>query len=431
MQKNKVLFHRHLRHYRHILDQNMTHMTNMTQEKQIIFSGMIRHNPPYLEKYTGRKSRHECPACHDKHSFTWYLNGDTGEVIHPNVGRCNHESGCGYHYTPKQYYQDNPQLSEFSNTIKEGEVTARVKQNHPKFTQRVEEKEPGRIPKQYIIQSLGYNSNFVAFLCLIFDRYTLESPTIRRVMADYYLGCTKNGSIIYWQIDERNRIRTGKVMQYDPVTGKRVKNANGAIDWAHAKLKRDKVLPDDFNLVQCLFGEHLLKRYPDKVVALVESEKSALIAAGVYPEYLWVATGGRSQLSIDKLRVLMGRTVIMFPDTDTDGKTYSLWADKAKELATIGCTVTISNLLETVATDEDRINGLDIADYLIRQLKASIPEPNNIPATESAKAPIRPLNREEQALQHLGNLNPNIYTLIDSLGLVSVMTGERLRTIIN
>ena len=142
---------------------------------------MIRqHNQPYLEKYAGRKSRHECPACHDKHSFTWYLNGDTGEVIHPSVGRCNHESGCGYHYTPKQYFEDNPQLSEFGGTIKNGKVTVRVKQNHPKFTQRVEEKEPGRIPKQYIIQSLGYNSNFVAFLCSIFDRYPLECPTIRR-----------------------------------------------------------------------------------------------------------------------------------------------------------------------------------------------------------------------------------------------------------
>ena len=391
----------------------------------------MRHNPPYLEKYAGRKSRHECPACHDKHSFTRYLNGDTGEVIHPSVGRCNREDKCGYHYTPKQYYRDNPQLSEFSNTIKKGEVTARVKQNHPKFTQRVEEKEPGRIPKQYIIQSLGYNSNFVAFLCSIFDRYTLESPTIERVMSDYYLGCTKNSSIIYWKIDERNRIRTGKIMRYDPETGRRVKNANGAIDWVHTKLKRDKVLPDDFNLVQCLFGEHLLKRYPDKVVALVESEKSALIAAGVYPEYLWLATGGRSQISIDKLRVLRGRTVIMFPDTDTEGKTYALWKEKAGELEAMGCTVTVSDLLEQTASDEDKVNGFDIADYLIRQLKASIPESNNIPATESTQAPIRPLDREEQALHHLGNLNPNIYTLIDALGLVSWTTGGQLRTQIN
>lgn len=388
---------------------------------------MTRHNPPYLEKYAGRKSRHECPSCHDKHSFTRYLNGDTSEVIHPSVGRCDHESGCGYHYTPKEYHRDNPQLSEFSDTIKDGKITARSNENHPKFTPRVEEKELGRIPKQYIIQSLGYDSNFVAFLCSIFDRYTLESPTIERLMSDYYLGCAKDKSVIFWQLDGK-RIRTGKIMQYNPTTGKRVKNASGAIDWVHAKLKRDKVLPDDFNLVQCLFGEHLLKRYPDKVVALVESEKSALIGAGMFPEYLWLATGGRSQLSTDKLRVLRGRTIIMFPDTDIDGKTYALWSEKAKELEAMGCTVTVSDLLERTASVEDKASGLDIADYLIRQLKASIPAPAPKPP---AKVPARPLNHEEQALQHLGNLNPNVYTLINALGLVSATTGEKLRTQIN
>ena len=380
---------------------------------------MTRYNPPYLEKYAGRKSRHECPACHDKHSFTRYLDGDTGGAINPSVGRCDHESGCGYHYTPKEYYRDNPQLSEFSDTIKEGEIRARSNENYPKFTPRVEEKEPGRIPKQYIIQSLGYDSNFVAFLCSIFDRNTLESPTIERLMSDYYLGCTKDKSVIFWQLDGK-RIRTGKIMQYNPTTGKRIKNATGAIDWVHAKLKRDKVLPDDFNLVQCLFEEHLLKRYPDKIVALVESEKSALIGAGVYPEYVWLATGGRSQLSTDKLRVLKNRTIIMFPDTDTDGKTYALWCEKAKELQAMGCTVTVSDLLERMASDEDKAAGLDIADYLIRQLKASRPKP-------TSERPALPFNSGEQALQYLGDLNPNVYTLVDTLGLVSATTGEKLR----
>lgn len=411
------------------------------------FSGMIRHNPPYLEKYAGRKSRHECPACHDKHSFTRYLNGDTGGVIHPSVGRCDHESGCGYHYTPKEYYRDNPQIPELSEPIKKGRDLSKLDKldtiKNGKITARREEKEPGRIPKQYIIQSLGYESNFVAFLCSIFDLHTLESPTIERLMSDYYLGHTKDKSVIFWQLDGK-RIRTGKIMQYNPETGKRVKNASGAIDWVHAKLKRDQILPDDFNLVQCLFGEHLLNRYPDKVVALVESEKSALIGAGMFPEYLWLATGGRSQLSTDKLRVLRGRTIIMFPDTDTDGKTYALWKEKAGELQAMGCTVTVSDLLERTASIEDKANGLDIADYLIRQLKANVPEPMNEEPTShllsnvmvhepefTTQASARPLNREEQALQHLGNLNPNVYTLIDALGLVSATTGEKLRTQVN
>ena len=380
---------------------------------------MNTHKAPYLEKYAGRKSRHECPACHDKHSFTRYLDGDTGGVIHSSVGRCDHESGCGYHYTPKEYFRDNP-------TDKEAHRSAT---HRPQPRKLEPPKEPGRIPKQYIIQSLGYNSNFVAFLCSIFDRYTLESPTIERLMGDYYLGCTKDKSVIFWQLDGKH-VRTGKAMQYDPITGKRVKNASGAIDWVHAKLKRDKVLPDDFNLVQCLFGEHLLKRYPDKVVALVESEKSALIGAGVHPDCVWLATGGRSQLSTDKLRVLRGRTIIMFPDTDTDGKTYALWADKAKELEAMGCKVIVSDLLEKNASPKDKEAKIDLADWLIRQLHASAPEVG-IPTTGPAPIPAHLLSDEERAFKHLGNLNPNIYTLIDALGLASTSTGKELRTHIN
>ena len=124
----------------------------------------------------------------------------------------------------------------------------------------------------------------------------------------------------------------------------------------------------------------------------------------------------------------------MFPDTDTDGKTYTLWKEKAGELQAMGCTVTVSDLLERTASVEDKANGLDIADWVIRQIRASIPEPDNIPSTEPnppANVPARPLNREEQVLQHFGNLNPNIYTLIDALDLVSATTGEKLRTQIN
>ena len=282
---------------------------------------MIRqHNQPYLEKYTGKASRHKCPKCGDAHSFAYYLDGNTGQVIDKNVGRCNHESGCGYHYTPKQFFIDNPVEKE------RFVVPVQIKpKQQPK-------RETSYIPFQYVEKSVSYNSSFIYFLCGLFDRYSLESPTIEKLMQDYALGATKDGSIIYWQIDTKGKVRTGKVMKYDPHTGHRIKSGGG-INWIHSIMKRQDLLPEDFNLVQCLFGEHLLRMYPDKVVALVESEKSALIASGVYPDYIWLATGGKSQLSIDKLKVLKGRTVIMFPDVDG----FEYWSNKAKEVETIGC----------------------------------------------------------------------------------------------
>lgn len=39
-------------------------------------------------------------------------------------------------------------------------------------------------------------------------------------------------------------------------------------------------------------------------VALVESEKTAVVSAGLMPKYLWLATSGKSQLNPDRLSVL-------------------------------------------------------------------------------------------------------------------------------
>ena len=66
-----------------------------------------------LEPYKGLKSRYTCPSCqHKGKTFTHYIDTETGNHIAPAVGRCNRESNCGYHYKPKQYFQDNNILFE-------------------------------------------------------------------------------------------------------------------------------------------------------------------------------------------------------------------------------------------------------------------------------------------------------------------------------
>ncbi len=88
------------------------------------------------------------------------------------------------------------------------------------------------------------------------------------------------------------------------------------------------MLAEDWQLSQCLFGEHLLKTHPDKVVVLVESEKSAVIGSAIFPDYVWLATGGKSQMREEKLRVLSGRTVLLFPDADA----YAEWKQRAESM---------------------------------------------------------------------------------------------------
>ena len=61
-----------------------------------------------LEPYKGTNTRYHCPGCQRaKKTFSLYIDTETGEHIHPTVGRCNRESNCGHHYTPKQYFRDN------------------------------------------------------------------------------------------------------------------------------------------------------------------------------------------------------------------------------------------------------------------------------------------------------------------------------------
>ena len=56
-----------------------------------------------LQTYKGIATRHTCPNCGDKRSFAYYVD-EENTSLHPSVGRCNHESSCGYNYTPKQYF---------------------------------------------------------------------------------------------------------------------------------------------------------------------------------------------------------------------------------------------------------------------------------------------------------------------------------------
>ena len=300
----------------------------------------------HLEKYKGRATRHECPQCHDQHSFAYYVDDD-GNIIDKSVGRCNHESSCGYHYTPKQWFRDNQHV----------QPQQEVRRDHVDLTPR----DPDFIDPAYVLRSASLKSDLADYLCRL-----IPADTIKRVWGDYHVGATKDGDVIYWQIDVRRKVRTGKVMKYDPDTGHRIKD-NGGVNWIHAILKRRGSLLDTFNLVQCLFGEHLLKKYPDKGVALVESEKTALVGAALFPQYVWLATGGKSQMSAEKMRVLAGRRVVAFPDVDG----YEDWRRKSVELSRFGIDISVSDVLERNATPAERQKKIDIADWLLAQLETT------------------------------------------------------------
>ncbi len=306
-----------------------------------------------LQPYKGHGSRHTCPACEDKHCFTFYVD-QNGDSLNEVVGRCDHESSCGYHYTPKQFFADNPSTRQNckDNLFRIPQPIVKTKKRKPLWTIKTD------IVKSTVKSEI--DSDFTLFLkSLIGTKKTIE------IIKKYHIGVTKSRDVIFYQIDTEGRCRTGKIMKYNPQTGKRVKDTKvgGKITWVHSVLKHSRnpglQLPAGWELTQCLFGEHLLKQYPFKNVVLVESEKTAVICSSFWPEYIWLATGGKSQLN-DRLAVLRGRKVVAFPDVDG----YLEWKKKLSRIR--GVDIVVSDILEVNATMKDRENYVDIADLLMR-----------------------------------------------------------------
>ena len=214
------------------------------------------------------------------------------------------------------------------------------------------------------------DSHLVTFL-----RTILPSSTIEALIEDYRIGVARNGATIFFQLDIEGRCRTGKVMKYDPETGHRIKDPDtpSRITWVHSLMRQAGQLPASWNLTQCLFGEHLLKEHPDKPVALVESEKTAVICAGLMPKYVWLATGGKSCVN-DRLLVLSGHKVVAFPDVDG----YQEWIEKLAKYPELD--ITVSPLLQQSATPEDMEAHIDIADWLIRTRCKPVAKPAKEPS---------------------------------------------------
>lgn len=308
-----------------------------------------------LQKYKGKATRHTCPACGKKHCFVLYIDTNTRQPIHYTVGRCNRESSCGYHYTPKQYFESNGQT-------------------RPKFTNYSKPSEPvrpmGVLPIELVKQSLSTDSNFMQFLGSLFNHIA----TIERLFASYFIGATRAKEVIFWQIDERGSVRTGKIMQYDSETGKRSKKQS--TDWIHSRLIKSKQLLYDYNLKQCFFGQHLLSSKPSATVAIVESEKTAIIAAGLMPDFIWLAAGALQGLNIEKCECLTGRNVVLFPDLSEKKENrmtaFEVWTAKAAEIMrTYKSKVIVSDILERYAGEAERAGGFDIADYLINEMRSN------------------------------------------------------------
>ena len=225
----------------------------------------------HLQKYRPG-SKTTCPNCGKSRCFVRYID-EQGSISFPgNVGKCDHENSCGYHYTPKEYFKDNPDVLEMDEGNGKSLLSAPYKTADKTPSCIV----PSYIPSSYVLRSLSHYSinPLYQYFCHVFGENEAS-----RLFEMYRIGTSSKwgGAAVFWQIDINGQVRTGKVMCYNAETGYRVKGPQAFVSWAHSELKLH-----DFRLKQCLFGEHLLKNSSSPVM-LVESEKTAVVMSHFSP----------------------------------------------------------------------------------------------------------------------------------------------------
>ena len=205
----------------------------------------------------------------------------------------------------------------------------------------------------------------------------LTQAQMNRAAQRYRLGMSRDGGVIFWQIGFLNEMYDGKIMYYRSDCHR---DHDHHPTWAMTILK-NFYLGDDPELIfalqstHCLFGTHLLEEdcHPERAVAVVEAEKTAVIMSEIYTDYLWMAAGGMNELTPTKLFPLKGRKIILFPDTDEEGLAYANWYKICRESERfLEHPIYLSSLLEQKASPDQKRRKIDILDYYFETIKPTL-----------------------------------------------------------
>lgn len=185
--------------------------------------------------------------------------------------------------------------------------------------------------------------------------YQFTEEQLLRAAERYRLGGSRSGETVFWLIDERGRVRDGIVGD----------------TFASVLLKQRGVLDKEWCAQHCLFGMHLLAGGRPEAqpmpVAVVERPRSAVILSEVYPQFVWLATGYAAGRQLAAFLPLAGRKVVCFPSVDPTGSNHLAWLEFGELLRDFGVCIKVSGLLGQKASEAQKAQGIDLADFLFTQ----------------------------------------------------------------
>ncbi len=356
-------------------------------------------------KYTLDRSSKKfvCPNCNKK-TFVLYVDTETGNYLTDDFGKCDREQNCNHHKAPpkgkKGYLINVLSLKDITDkAIKITDLNGLIS-IVPK-SQILEQSKNSCWITEWFLKTLTinylsseskyFNTDEVTFINAVITKeppppiapsfHSLDllekmyeiNPQIDNLSKflkskfsedevfeatnKYFITGTNqfwSNATVFWQIDDKEQMHAGKIMLYDSVTGKRIKEPYNHINWMHKAIKEI-----DFNLFQCLFGLHQTNEDYQKTIAIVESEKTAIVMSIFIPDYIWMATGSKQNLKFELLKPIKKRNIVLFPDKGE----FKDWKNKATGLNGLGFKIAVSELIEQTNFS----NGFDLADYYFNQ----------------------------------------------------------------
>lgn len=241
------------------------------------------------------------------------------------------------------------------------------------------------LPKEISAKSLQFwnKNNFTEWLISLFGFEETE-----KICKLFHVGSSRHWkhSTMFWQVDINGNLRQATIILYNSENGKRVKKGSSVEKWNY-KLNgfESEITNTDcvkvygrflsketqkLNLLKCFFGEHQINKFPGKKIGIAESQKTAVLLSFFYPEYIWLATGGKNGCNwtdSQVCKVLENREVVLFPDKGID--CFNLWNEKADEIKSkVKCKIIVSDILENSKIANEIEPGEDLADYFLKQI---------------------------------------------------------------
>jgi len=111
-------------------------------------------------------------------------------------------------------------------------------------------------------------------------------------------------------------------------------------------------------------------------------------------------------LSVKLIQHLKNRIIVLFPDSSTNGIAYEFWKNICNELILEGFNCSISDYLEINASHEEKEQGCDLADYVVK-----------FPISEFLNDQQKIETLESHTLKLMIEANPAITNLINRFNL--------------